>query len=204
MAHAPSPITPRKTPRQARAVATRAALLEAAARILEAEGAKLLTTNRIAERAGVSIGTLYQYFPGKQAILAALIRQMRRELEADLATATAAAGARDLAAAVAALCRAVVQHHIRRPGLAEALEALEPTLPPDPEALAIKTRIRDGIAGLLKRHAIAEPERAAFDLSAMGRGLVGASAAAGRRDFEALAARFSQAALGYLRGPRDA
>lgn len=51
------------------------AILEAAFQLLEADGVEALTTNHIAERAGVSIGTLYQYFGGKQAILAALAQR---------------------------------------------------------------------------------------------------------------------------------
>lgn len=62
----------RRTPRQARAVGAVDAILDAAFQLLEAEGVEKLTTNHIAERAGVSIGTLYQYFAGKQDILAAL------------------------------------------------------------------------------------------------------------------------------------
>lgn len=51
------------------------AILEAAFQLLEADGVEALTTNHIAERAGVSVGTLYQYFAGKQAILAALAQR---------------------------------------------------------------------------------------------------------------------------------
>ena len=63
---------PRKTPRQPRARATVDAILVAAAHILKTQGFERATTNRIAERAGVSIGSLYQYFPNKQAVIAAL------------------------------------------------------------------------------------------------------------------------------------
>ncbi len=66
------PVTPRKEPRQPRARATVDAILLAAAHILKTEGFERATTNRIAERAGVSIGSLYQYCPNKQAVVAAL------------------------------------------------------------------------------------------------------------------------------------
>ena len=69
------PKAQRRQPRQARALATRAAIFEAAAQILEREGEAGFNTNRVAERAGVSIGTLYQYFGSKQAILAAMARE---------------------------------------------------------------------------------------------------------------------------------
>ncbi|KCZ60914.1 TetR/AcrR family transcriptional regulator [Hyphomonas chukchiensis] len=62
----------RRNPKQARAQATVNAILEATFHILEAEGLANLTTNGIAERAGVSIGTLYQYFSDRDAILAML------------------------------------------------------------------------------------------------------------------------------------
>lgn len=69
------PETKRRIPRQARATQTAAAILEGAAQILEAQGLAGFTTNTVAERAGVSVGTLYQYFADKNAILLALARQ---------------------------------------------------------------------------------------------------------------------------------
>jgi AcrR family transcriptional regulator len=70
----------RKSPRQARALATVDAIFEAAARIIEEAGTAGLTTNHIAERAGVSVGSLYGYFPNKEAILVAMAR---RQLDRD-------------------------------------------------------------------------------------------------------------------------
>jgi AcrR family transcriptional regulator len=65
---------------QARAAATVDTLFEAAARILESGDAARLTTNRIAERAGFSIGTLYGYFPNKRGLLRAMaLREARRQ-----------------------------------------------------------------------------------------------------------------------------
>ena len=72
----------RRIPRQARASETVALILEAAAQVLEAGGLAVFTTNAVAERAGVSIGTLYQYFADKKAILLALLQQ---EVESTLA-----------------------------------------------------------------------------------------------------------------------
>jgi AcrR family transcriptional regulator len=65
----------RRTPRQARSESTIDAILDATFQLLEADGVDKLTTNHIAERAGVSIGTLYQYFAGKQDILAAIAQR---------------------------------------------------------------------------------------------------------------------------------
>src|ERR1700678_548572 len=62
-------ISSRKRPKQARSTELVAAILEAAAQVLAEEGAPRFTTARVAEKAGVSIGSLYQYFPNKAAIL---------------------------------------------------------------------------------------------------------------------------------------
>lgn len=68
-------ISPRKKPRQARSRATVDALLQATADILVRDGYAKLTTNRIADRAGVNIASLYQFFPSKDALIAELRRR---------------------------------------------------------------------------------------------------------------------------------
>jgi AcrR family transcriptional regulator len=74
------PTDPRKRPRQERARATVAAILAAAAETFAERGYAGTTTNRIARRAGVSIGSLYQYFPNKDALLAGLMEQHREQI----------------------------------------------------------------------------------------------------------------------------
>jgi AcrR family transcriptional regulator len=101
---------PRKFASQQRSRATVDALVEATARILVAEGFDKASTNRIAEVAGVSIGSLYQYFPGKEALVAAVIerhqqkilRTVRGELAQVMSLPLAKAMARLLAIAVRA------------------------------------------------------------------------------------------------------
>ncbi|EKF57556.1 TetR family transcriptional regulator [Agrobacterium albertimagni AOL15] len=68
----PRHLKARKTPRQARSASTIDAIFEATIQVLIREGTHRLTTTRVAERAGVSVGTMYQYFPHKQALLYAL------------------------------------------------------------------------------------------------------------------------------------
>jgi AcrR family transcriptional regulator len=79
----------RKKPKQDRSKRTILTIFEATAQILRSDGEKALTTNRVAERAGFSIGTLYQYFPSMDAILLAMIARERdrvlREQEAIIA-----------------------------------------------------------------------------------------------------------------------
>jgi AcrR family transcriptional regulator len=79
MARKPA-IKPRKHAAQERSRATVAALVEATARILVSEGFDKASTNRIAEVAGVSVGSLYQYFPGKEALVAAVIERHNRDI----------------------------------------------------------------------------------------------------------------------------
>lgn len=70
-----SALKPRKSPRQARSEATVDAIYEATIQVLQIEGASRLTTTRVSERAGVSVGTMYQYFPNKQALLYAVLNR---------------------------------------------------------------------------------------------------------------------------------
>ena len=73
------PDSTRKLPVQERARQTIATILEATAQILMEEGSERLTTNHLARKAGFSIGTIYQYFPNKEAIVLALIERQREE-----------------------------------------------------------------------------------------------------------------------------
>ena len=85
------------------------AILEAAARILKVSDYDKSTTNRIAERAGVSIGSLYQYFPGKEALLSALLeRQVNKNL-AGVKALFEAATRLPLEEAIEELCQGLVQ-----------------------------------------------------------------------------------------------
>jgi len=72
----------RREPRQARSRARLAQILAAADAILATEGVEALTTRRIAERAGVSVGTLYQFFPGKGSVVDAVARAYIEEFDA--------------------------------------------------------------------------------------------------------------------------
>ena len=73
-------LKPRKRPVQARSEATVAALFEASIQVLLSTGYRKLTTTRVAERAGVSVGTLYQYFPNREALILSLIERYLEDL----------------------------------------------------------------------------------------------------------------------------
>src|SRR3569623_2671273 len=81
-------LSPRKLPTQERARRTYGAIVEAGARILERHGYEALTTNHVAELAGVGIASLYEYFPNKLALVAEIVRYVLDDLLADLGRST--------------------------------------------------------------------------------------------------------------------
>lgn len=81
------PLKPRKLPRQKRSQATVEAIFQATIQVLLAEGVSKLTTTHVAERAGVSVGTMYQYFPHKHALLYALLEKYLAEITESMESA---------------------------------------------------------------------------------------------------------------------
>lgn len=109
---------PRKRPRQVRSTVTVDAILQAAAYILEKHGWDGFTTNSVAERAGVNIASLYQYFPNKESIVVELQRrhmEKARQRSPDTLAALQAKG--DLRAVLTTLARASVEEHQASPAL---------------------------------------------------------------------------------------
>lgn len=105
-------IEPRKEPKQVRASATVSIILDAAARILSEEGYRRFNTNRVAEVAGVSVGSLYQYFPSKDAMLSALLRRHdERQMEA-LARSLRVADAVPLEQGITGLITGFIDGHL--------------------------------------------------------------------------------------------
>jgi AcrR family transcriptional regulator len=189
---------PRKQPRQARAQHTVDAIIEAAARILEEQGHGGFTTNAVAELAGVSIGTLYQYFPDKDALLGALIgRKTAGLVEGAEAACMLAAGQQ----ALDALVRAAVRHQVRRPRLARLLDFEEARLPLDAGTQVVRSRFVAILADILARPDFPEPSNiaaAAGDVASIMRGMIDAAGERGEQGQEALVARVRRAVLDYL------
>ena len=122
--------SPRKRPTQARAQATVDAILRATAHILRTAGWDACNTNAVAKRAGVSIGSLYQYFPSKEALVAALAEQHADEGLAVLLAAVQddPARPRSLEASVRHYLRAMVMVHAVDPKLHRVLVEQVPRL----------------------------------------------------------------------------
>ena len=123
-----SVVSPRKMPAQDRSRAMVELILEAAARVLVKDGYEAFTTNRVAERAGVSVGSLYQYFPNKGALLGELMRRHMAELEHRFEAILADAADRPLAETVRALIEASVRAHLIDPELHRVLSEEVPHL----------------------------------------------------------------------------
>ena len=111
------PTTPRKSASQKRSQATVETLLDATARVLTREGYDRASTNRIAAVAGVSVGSLYQYFPNKEALVATLVARHNREMLQLLRDALEKVASLDLATAMRELVRATVDAHLVDPAL---------------------------------------------------------------------------------------
>lgn len=116
------PLTkPRKHASQERSRATVDALVEATARILVREGFDKASTNRIAEVAGVSVGSLYQYFPGKEALVVAVIERHNQAIMQVVRSALAEVASLPIGKGVRRLVAAAVEAHSIDPRLHRVL-----------------------------------------------------------------------------------
>jgi len=111
------PTIPRKSASQQRSRVTVEALLDATARVLTRDGYDRASTNRIAAKAGVSVGSLYQYFPNKEALVAALVARHNREILQLVREALKDVAALDLPTAVRAMVTAALDAHLVDPAL---------------------------------------------------------------------------------------
>lgn len=114
-------LAPRRRPRQARSQETTRAILEAAARVFAAQGYAAGTTNRIAAAAGVSIGSLYEYFPNKDAILVALMERHIVEGEAAMRALMAQTRPGPLRTQIRTFVQAMIALHAQAPRLHRVL-----------------------------------------------------------------------------------
>jgi AcrR family transcriptional regulator len=145
-------LDPRRKPRQVRAELTRERILNAAAHVFAEHGYAAGTTNRIAERARVSIGSLYQYFPNKDAILAELlVRHVDRGTWTHADQLDLSAGT--LEAAVRVLVRDAIDNHRDDPQLLRIMIEEAPMSQDLLDAIDRHGKLRVGqVRDLLARH----------------------------------------------------
>jgi AcrR family transcriptional regulator len=198
------PLNPRKSPRQARAQVTVDAIVEAAAQLLSAGGLGAFTTNAVATRAGVSIGTLYQYFPNKDALMVALIaREQARRVDGVRAAITSLPAGAALADVIRAIVRAAIQPDQGSPTLARALDHEEARLPVDVLVTEQLGGAADIIATIAERFpaelAHIDPALAGRTLPALLRAVVDSWTITDPADLASAEAEAVRAVMGYLR-----
>jgi AcrR family transcriptional regulator len=165
----------RKQPHQARSQTTVEDIVEAAAQLIGRKGLDGFNTNAVAERAGVSIGSLYQYFPNKDAIMAALIRRTQEERAMALGAVLAQQHA-SLADLVRAVVKAVNRQHREQSLLAAAIDHEEARLPVQDEIDGYLDGAGAALRAVFARYPAelvnVDPDRAARTLPALVRSVV--------------------------------
>ena len=195
---------PRKRPRQERSEATVSAALEAAAREFASAGYEATTTNGIAAAAGISVGSLYQYFPSKEAIAVELARRFRAERLAFIRTQLDAVGAKPVESVVRALFASFLKAEGIQPALYRVLiEEVMRTTSGRQELRGYEEKLEALVADALRRvqppPAIEDVDLAAFMLVRLVLALVH-SAAADRPRFNtpALLNELTRLVVAYL------
>jgi AcrR family transcriptional regulator len=147
-----SRLNARKQPLQKRSQETVAVILEAAARILEERGLEGYNTNAIAERGGISVGSIYQYFPNKDALTRALIARFEAELLEAAQGAMSSSDGGTLRDKLRRLIRALLDVHAGRARLNRILETEEDRLRQHSPDTSADPHLKRLVAALLSRH----------------------------------------------------
>jgi AcrR family transcriptional regulator len=157
---------PRKSASQERSRATVDALLEATARVLMKEGYDRASTNKIAEVAGVSIGSLYQYFPSKEALVAAVIDRHTQQVSQMSRNALAKVAARPIEVAAREFVSVAIDAHRINPKLHGVLSEQIPRVGRLENIEAGQREAYALVRGYLEAHRdeidVADPDLAAF------------------------------------------
>jgi AcrR family transcriptional regulator len=145
-----STLEPRKTPLQARSTVTVEAISEATIQVLLADGPARLTTTRVAKRAGVSVGTLYQYYPNKESLLFSVLDQHLGNVVSAVEQACNEHHHDDLKTMVEALVTAFVDAKMGRPDISVALYSISAALNGAALARQITSRGQVALSAMLK------------------------------------------------------
>jgi len=154
---------PRKSPVQARSTASVDAILKATVQVLLRVGKEKLTTTRVAGRAGVSVGTLYQYFPNKSVLLRAALRLHVEEILAEVDKVCVAQRGQPVEQMAEALAVAFLAVKMRDLKKSRALYAVSSDVEGAKIAAGAVTRVNNAIVGLLQ----SAPEVLTTDLQLM-------------------------------------
>jgi AcrR family transcriptional regulator len=154
---------PRKTPVQTRSTASVDAILKATVQVLLRVGKERLTTTRVAARAGVSVGTLYQYFPNKSALLRAALKLHVEEICAEVDKVCIAHRGQPVEQMAEALAVAFLAMKMRDPKKSRALYAVSSDVEGAKIASSAAARVNNAIVRLLQ----SAPEGLTADLRLM-------------------------------------
>ncbi len=141
---------PRKSPQQSRSEATVEAIVQATARVLVKEGYDRASTNRIAAAAGVSVGSLYQYFPSKEALVAALVDRHIEEMTAMLEASIDAVHGAPIPVAARALVELMIRAHAVNPKLHKVIAEQVPRTGRLNRLHEVERRVADRIRAYLE------------------------------------------------------
>jgi AcrR family transcriptional regulator len=157
---------PRKTPIQARSTVTVEAISEAAIQVLLSRGAERLTTTRVAERAGVSVGTLYQYYPNKRSLLFAVMEQHLDNVATRVEAACKGACHKKLAEMIREMVEAFVDAKMERADISTALYRISADVGGPALIKRISQRTRQAVEAMLQTAPDAKlpPDRINIDL----------------------------------------
>ena len=146
-------VNPRKFPQQERAKATTDAIIEASTQLLVERGYERFTTARAAERAGVSVGSLYQYFPNKAALAAAVIDRCCDEFGVALERALEGRPRITLAECIGAIVDVILASHQLAPDLHKVVIDLAPRIGVADRTDTMSRRMAEAIEAVLRMHA---------------------------------------------------
>ena len=144
---------PRKTPRQERSKQTVAVIMEAVAQVLIRHGYENTTTARVAERAGTSVGSLYQYFPNKEALVAALVEEHADKILVEMRIAIVETQHVTLADGLRAMIRAAADAHLSNPALHKVLSEQVPHVGKHGLEMEVHRKVAGFVETLLHEHA---------------------------------------------------
>jgi AcrR family transcriptional regulator len=159
-------LEPRKMPLQARSTATVEAISEATIQVLLSHGAERLTTTRVAQRAGVSVGTLYQYYPNKQSLLFAVVENHFNSVAAKFETACEGACHKPLAEMIREMVEAFVDAKMERADISVALYRVSADVGGPALIKRISQRSRKAVEAMLQTapDAKSTPDKFAIDM----------------------------------------
>ena len=157
---------PRKTPVQARSTVTVEAISEATIQVLLRHGAERLTTTRVAQRAGVSVGTLYQYYPNKQSLLFAVLENHLDNVMARVEAACESACHKPLAEMIREMVEAFVDAKMKRADISVALYQVSADVGGPALLKRISQRSRKAVEAMLQtaQDIKAPPDKFAIDI----------------------------------------